>query len=59
MGLRTERVQLLMEPGLIEAVEDFQFAQRIKTRAEAIRQLLWKGVAEQQESKKAEALCRA
>lgn len=37
---RTERITLLMEPDLIERIDDFSFANRIRTRAGAMRHLV-------------------
>jgi len=36
---KTERVQLLMTPSEVEAIDNWGFANRIRTRAETIRQL--------------------
>lgn len=36
---KTERVQLLMAPTEVKAIDDWGFANRIRTRAEAIRRL--------------------
>jgi len=36
---KTERIQLLMTPGEVKAIDDWGFKNRIRTRAEAIRRL--------------------
>ena len=41
---KTERVQLLMTPSEVEAIDDWGFANRIRTRAEAIRRLCQVGL---------------
>lgn len=42
---KTERVQLLMAPSEVEAIDDWGFKNRIRTRAEAIRRLCQIGMA--------------
>lgn len=42
---KTERVQLLMSPSEVEAIDDWGFSHRIRTRAEAIRRLASMGLA--------------
>lgn len=42
---RTEKFQLMMTPSEIEAIDDWGFKQRIRTRAEAIRRLCQIGLA--------------
>lgn len=42
---KTERVQLLMAPSEVTAIDDWGFANRIRTRAEAIRRLCQIGLA--------------
>jgi hypothetical protein len=37
---KTERVQLLMSPSQVEAIDEWGWQRRIRTRAEAIRQLV-------------------
>lgn len=41
---KTERVQLLMTPSEVEAIDDWGFKNRIRTRAEAIRRLCQYGL---------------
>lgn len=41
---KTERVQLLMSPSEVEAIDDWGFSHRIRTRAEAIRRLASQGL---------------
>jgi hypothetical protein len=48
---KTERVQLLMTPREVEAIDDWGFSNRIRTRAEAIRQLARKGLMFDQQQK--------
>jgi hypothetical protein len=38
------RVIILMNPKLLERIEDFRFTHRISTRAEAIRELIETGL---------------
>jgi hypothetical protein len=42
---KTERVQLLMTPAEVKAVDDWSFEQRIRGRSEAIRRLIELGLA--------------
>ena len=44
MRQKTERVTLLGEPEFVTRVDDWSFANRVRTRAEAIRQLVEKGL---------------
>lgn len=41
---RTERVPLLMTPGEVKALDDWAFANRIRSRGEAIRRLIELGL---------------
>lgn len=41
---KTERVQLMMTPSEVKAVDDWSFANRVRGRSEAIRQLLQVGL---------------
>ncbi|WP_116654886.1 hypothetical protein [Pelagibacterium sediminicola] len=41
---KTERVQLLMTPSEVKAIDDWGFENRIRTRAEAIRRLCQMGI---------------
>lgn len=41
---KTERVQLLMAPSEVEAIDDWSFAHRVRTRAAAIRRLIVNGL---------------
>jgi len=42
--LKTERVQLLMSPSEVKAVDDYGFSHRIRTRAQVIRHLILEGM---------------
>ena len=42
---RTERIPLLMTPSEVKALDDWAFANRIRSRGEAIRQLIERGLA--------------
>ena len=37
---KTERIQLLMTPSEVKAIDDWSFDNRVRNRSEAIRQLL-------------------
>ena len=41
---RTERIPLLMAPSEVKALDDWAFANRIRSRGEAIRQLIEAGL---------------
>lgn len=41
---KTERLALVMTPSELEAVDDWSFARRIRSRSEAIRQLIKLGL---------------
>lgn len=41
---RTERFQLMMEPSLVKRVDDWRYANRVTSRALAIRRLLDAGL---------------
>lgn len=54
---RTVRVPMMMEPTMVEKIDNWSFAKRIRTRAEAIRQLVQVGMeASKEETKKADAM---
>ena len=54
--LKSERFQMFVEKSTLEAVDDWGFSNRIRTRAEAIRQLIHLGLdAAQPQTKKADA----
>lgn len=40
----SERIITPMPPSLVRAIEDFRFAQRVQSRAEAIRRLIELGL---------------
>ena len=42
-----ERVIIPMDPKLVERIEDYRYARRIPSRAEAIRQLIEAGLAKE------------
>lgn len=50
--LKTERIQLMMTPSEVAAVDDWSFPQRIRSRSEAIRQLIQLGLESQAAAKK-------
>jgi len=43
--VREERLQIMLSPQELEAVDDFRFAHRMPSRAAAIRELLRHGIA--------------
>lgn len=47
--LKTERVTTMMTPAEVKAVDDWSFAQRIRSRGEAIRRLIERGLAAEQQ----------
>lgn len=50
--LKTERVPVMFDTDRLRKVDDYSFENRIRTRAEAIRQLIDKGLnASQSETK--------
>jgi hypothetical protein len=54
--LKTEKFQMLMEISTVDAVDEWGFSNRLRSRAEAIRQLVHKGLtAAEAETKKADA----
>ncbi|WP_421477527.1 hypothetical protein [Agrobacterium tumefaciens] len=56
MDLRkTERIPVMFDPAMLKEVDEYRFANRIGTRAAAIRELIVKGM-EATEMKKADAL---
>jgi hypothetical protein len=42
---RTERLQVMLEPEELEALDDWRFENRLPTRAAAVRELLRRGLA--------------
>ena len=42
---RGERLQIMLSPGELKAVDNFRFRHRIPSRAAAVRELLRKGIA--------------
>ncbi len=42
---RDERLQLMLTPGEVRAIDDFRFKTRMPSRAAAIRELLKRGLA--------------
>jgi hypothetical protein len=42
---RTERIPIMLTPTEVEAIDDWSFRNRVRTRAEAIRQLVALGLA--------------
>ncbi|HTJ55968.1 MAG TPA: hypothetical protein VL418_00190 [Devosiaceae bacterium] len=43
--LRGERLQIMLETGELTALDDFRFANRLPSRAAAVRELLRRGLA--------------
>jgi hypothetical protein len=44
-GIRDERLQIMLSPEELEAIDDFRFVYRMPTRAAAVRELLKLGLA--------------
>lgn len=44
-GLRAERLQIMLSPEELSAIDDFRFKHRMPTRAAAVRELLRFGLA--------------
>jgi len=42
---RAERLQIMLDPEELAAVDDFRFKKRMPTRASAVRELLKRGLA--------------
>ena len=42
---RAERLQIMLDPDELRAVDDFRFAKRMPSRASALRELLKRGLA--------------
>lgn len=51
--LKTERLQIVVEPSILDRIDDFRFGRRIASRSEATRRLLIKGL--EAEAKQVEA----
>ncbi|MDX0622433.1 hypothetical protein GOD54_21265 [Sinorhizobium medicae] len=45
---KTERVPIMFDPALLRRVDDYSSQHRIRTRAETIRQLVTKGMGEEE-----------
>jgi hypothetical protein len=43
--VREERLQIMLSPGELKAVDNFRFRHRIPSRAAAVRELLRQGIA--------------
>lgn len=54
---KSVRLPVMMEPNMIEKIDDWSFENRVRTRAGAVRKLILKGLAAEQatETEKAEA----
>jgi metal-responsive CopG/Arc/MetJ family transcriptional regulator len=53
MEAKTVKFQMMLEPSIAEAVDDWSFTNRVRTRAEAIRRLIKAGLeTENPETKK-------
>lgn len=46
---RDERLQIMLNPEELKALDDFRYAHRMPSRAAAVRELLKRGLAAQQE----------
>jgi len=53
--MKTERVPIMFDPEMLKRLDDYSFENRIRTRAEAVRSLIIKGMTAD-ETKKADAL---
>ncbi|MGV8830441.1 MAG: hypothetical protein ACOH2N_00575 [Devosia sp.] len=42
--LKSERLQIVVEPSVLDRIDDFRFGHRIGSRSEATRQLLIRGL---------------
>jgi hypothetical protein len=42
---RPERLQIMLNPGELRAIDDFRFRRRMPSRAAAVRELLKRGLA--------------
>lgn len=51
--LKTERVTIMMSPEEVAAIDDWSFQRRIRSRGEAIRQLIALGLEAAQKRQKA------
>ena len=51
--LKTERLQIVVEPSVLDRIDDFRFGHRIGSRSEATRRLLIKAL--EAEAKQGEA----
>ncbi len=54
---KTERLQLVIEPSIVERINDYRFDNRIESRSEAARRLLLSGL--KAENEKADAAATA
>ena len=52
MEMKTERIPVMFDKPLVADVDDFMFANRIRTRAEAIRTLVRAGLTTRAENQK-------
>lgn len=52
---KSEKFQVMFEPSTLKLIDDWGFANRIRTRAEAIRQLIHKGLEDSDKNAKGEA----
>ncbi len=55
--LKTERLQIVIEPSVVERINDYRFENRIDSRSEAARRLLLSGL--KAENEKADAAATA
>jgi hypothetical protein len=44
-SMRPERLQIMLNPGELRALDDFRFRRRMPSRAAAVRELLRRGLA--------------
>ena len=54
-GLKTERIPIMFDRELVERIDDYSFAARIRTRSEAVRHLIREGLEKVTENEKGEA----
>lgn len=55
MEAKTVRFPMMVEPSLIERIDEWSFSNRVRTRSEAVRLLVRKGLSEDHEKENAGA----
>lgn len=53
--LKTERLLLMIEPGLINRIDDYRYENRIPSRAAAVRELMLKALPQNKSAEAASA----